>query len=188
VKRTALTLVATSLVLWASSALAGAFIPQPPEREPSLAEISEEMAAAHRKLEAEHHGGAVQVVQKKVAEDLDRLIEKLEKLAQQPPGAPPGPPKPPCGPPGPNDGQNPAGGPNPTGGLNPQSPMQRPFMTRGQVRHGPKATLSAVGADWGKLPGSAKRQILQTMDPRFPSRYVKPIVIYLMYLGEEGRR
>ncbi len=156
-----------------------------------LHELSKEMGKVKDDLEAEHHGVEIQTAEVEITKKLDKLIEMIKKQQQQSSskgkgkgkgkkkgkkkgGSKPG-----------NEGKS-KSGKGKKGGQNPSSPMSGEFMTSGDVRHGEKADISGVGADWGKLPAKVREELLQARQADLPDRYRRMLQLYLMGIAEEG--
>jgi hypothetical protein len=174
-------LAITALTICTGISNAGEIAPQPPEKDGSLTKLAGEMTKAHGRLEAEHHGSAVQVTQKKIADALDRLIKKIEKA--KPPEEPPSTNPPDCPPapgtPTPDDGNGP-----PQSSNTASSSMRRESMTSGSNAHGIKALLGSVGAKWGELPGRTQREVLQACKAKFPLHYRRMLIAYLICIAD----
>jgi hypothetical protein len=183
--RYALTIV--FLALFTASAAEAARICPPESPVEKLKAISARMRAARDRLQADHHGVQVQVPQRKIVEELDRLIKELSRGQEErdrPTCPRPGDPR--KGPRKPRTGPRTAGPPG--GGNDPSRPMDYEGMTRGGIVRGIKALIGARGGEWGELPHKPRLRILQACRSRMPERYRKMLIIYWAALGEEGHR
>ena len=162
----------------------------PPERESpveKLKKISGRMCLARDRLQADHHGVQVQVPQREIVRELDRLIERLRRAQEEREG-PPGPETddPGTGPRLPRTGPRTDGPPR--GGTNTSKPLDGEKVTSGAIMHGIKALIGSRGGKWGDMPHKPRLRILQAYTARMPERYRKMMVIYWAALAEEGLR
>jgi hypothetical protein len=127
----------------------------------SLDHIARRMADVRRRLDLGRAGNAVQGVEQGVIESLDKLIKRLEELAQQ---------------------QAASGA---AGGQQSGSPMQdsRLAELKGPGKVEPRDI--GHGADWGNLPEKEREQALQEIGRDFPSHYREVIEEYFRQLAAE---
>ena len=112
-----------------------------------LEHIAHQMNDISRRLDLGKSGPKVQKIEDDVIESLDRLIENLQKQA---------------------DNQS---GSQSVGGLQPSSPAEKAIPARGK---GPGQTTARpldTYRSWGNLPPGKREQTLQQIDRRFPAHY-----------------
>jgi hypothetical protein len=141
-------------------------------KDESLDHISRRMNDITRRLDFGHAGKKVQGVENGVIASLDKLIEELEKQAQQGQGQGSG-----GGDPGP-------GGQGPAQGIQSRNPAadSTPATGKGPGNIDRKRIGSASG--WGDLPAKEREEALQQIGKDFPSHYRDIVESYFRKIAE----
>ena len=141
-------------------------------KDESLDHISRRMNDITRRLDFGHAGKKVQGVENGVIASLDKLIEELEKQAQQGGGA------------GAGEGEPGPGGRGPAQGIQSRNPASdsTPASGKGPGNIDRKRIGSASG--WGDLPAKEREEALQQIGKDFPSHYRDIVESYFRKIAE----
>ncbi len=141
-------------------------------KDESLDHISRRMNDITRRLDFGHAGKKVQGVENGVIASLDKLIEELEKQAQQGQGS------------GGGEGDPGPGGRGPAQGIQSRNPAadSTPATGKGPGNTDRKRIGSASG--WGDLPAKEREEALQQIGKDFPSHYRDIVESYFRRIAE----
>jgi hypothetical protein len=141
-------------------------------KDDSLDHISRRMNDITRRLDFGHAGKKVQGVENGVIASLDKLIEELEKQAQQGQGS------------GGGDGDPGPGGRGPAQGIQSRNPAAESTPATGKGPGNIDRRRIGSGSGWGDLPAKEREEALQQIGKDFPSHYRDIVESYFRKIAE----
>ena len=141
-------------------------------KDDSLDHISRRMNDITRRLDFGHAGKKVQGVENGVIASLDKLIEELEKQAQQGQGS------------GGGDGDPGPGGRGPAQGIQSRSPAADSTPATGKGPGNIDRNRIGSSSGWGDLPAKEREEALQQIGKDFPSHYRDIVESYFRKIAE----
>lgn len=141
-------------------------------KDESLDHISRRMNDVTRRLDFGHAGKKVQGVENGVIASLDKLIEELEKQAQQGQGS------------GGGEGDPGPGGRGPAQGIQSRNPASDSTPATGKGPGNTDRKRIGSGSGWGDLPAKEREEALQQIGKDFPSHYRDIVESYFRKIAE----